>query len=262
MSVAVDGRSERKAHTQSGPSTTSSSVISATSPAGIKRLPIVKKTKPRPICVRPSVASNSTSTPPACTDANGAAPTSTITCERHIAGAIETSRRCRAITIMPANDAETKNESDWPSALAWPGPPAITAPPATATAIAAQVRRATGSPSSVPSAAAKIGARACQKSTFATDAWFSATKNAAEADRPHRPPPARPLGQRGVGEQPERREERPAADLRRGRHRQLALQDSRRRPRQRGKRNEQTPLALVAHARQSITCCPGGATQW
>src|SRR5581483_8767031 len=101
----------------------------------------------------------------------------------------------RAITIIPANDAETKKESAWPTALAWPGPPAITATPPTAIAIATQVRRETGSPSTVPSAAAKIGASACQKRTFATDAWFSATKNAADEAAAHtaRPRPPKPI---------------------------------------------------------------------
>ncbi len=63
-----------------------------------------------------------------------------------------------------------KNESAWPSQLAAPGPPTITATPVSATTIASHVRRETGSPSMVPSAAAMIGASAWKKRTFATGA--------------------------------------------------------------------------------------------
>jgi hypothetical protein len=56
----------------------------------------------------------------------------------------------------------------------------MTATPATAIAIATQVRRLTGSPRNDPIAAARIGASAWKKRTFATDAWFSATRNEPE----------------------------------------------------------------------------------
>ena len=46
---AALGCSDRKIHTHKGPSTISSSVISATSAAGISRAPIVSRTRPRPI---------------------------------------------------------------------------------------------------------------------------------------------------------------------------------------------------------------------
>ena len=53
-SVAVLGRSDSATHTQSGPSTTSSSVISATSAAGISRAPMVRNASPSPIWPIPS----------------------------------------------------------------------------------------------------------------------------------------------------------------------------------------------------------------
>ena len=102
---------------------------------------------------------------------------STTTCERHVAGAIETSRRCRVITSVPANDDVISTESPRPSALGRPGPPTINATPPRAIVIASHVRRDTASPSSIPSTAARSGASACMKRMFATDAWFSAIRN-------------------------------------------------------------------------------------
>jgi hypothetical protein len=80
----------------------------------------------------------------------------------------------------------------------------MTATPATATAIAIHVRRAIGSPISVPSAAARIGARACMKSTFATDAWFRATRNDAEesASRATTATPPRPIARKARSSPP------------------------------------------------------------
>jgi hypothetical protein len=146
-------------------------VISATSPAGIRRPPIVRNTNPRPIWQMPSVASSETSSEPTCArPANGAASTKTSTWDRHVAGAIETSRRWRVITSVAAKEADMRSERACPTAPAPPGPPTMIATPPSATPMAIQVRRATGSPSIVPSAAAMIGASACMKRTFATDA--------------------------------------------------------------------------------------------
>src|SRR2546430_13623045 len=61
-------------------------------------------------------------------------------------------------------------------ALPISGPPTISATPRTATAIAIQVRRATGSPSGVPNPAARIGAIACTNSTFATEVDRKSTR--------------------------------------------------------------------------------------
>ena len=55
------GFSTIASHTHSGPSTTSSSVISATSEAGRRRAPIVRNARPSPICPTPSRASRRTS---------------------------------------------------------------------------------------------------------------------------------------------------------------------------------------------------------
>ena len=74
------------------------------------------------------------------------------------------------ITSVPANDTDMRSDSVNPSVLGRPGPPTISETPASATAIASQVRRATRSPIIVPSIAAMIGASACMKSTFATEA--------------------------------------------------------------------------------------------
>ena len=84
------------------------------------------------------------------------------------------------ITISPANDTDITIDRPKPSAFGLPGPPTIRATPRTATAIATHVRRATGSPSAVPNAAARIGAIACMKSTFATEEWFSAVMKEPE----------------------------------------------------------------------------------
>ena len=112
---------------------------------------------------------------------NGAATASTSSCDRQVAGAIDTSRRWRVMTSVAANETDTTRDSPWPRRLGRPGPPTMTATPATAIAIAIHVRRLTGSPRNNPIAAARMGASAWKNSTFATDAWFSATRNEPEA---------------------------------------------------------------------------------
>ena len=103
-------------------------------------------------------------------DANGATTTRTSACEAHVAGIIETSRRCRAITITIANDAVITIGSTTARAPASNEPATIAATPTAAISIANQVRREIRSDSRTqPRSAAIIGDAACRKSTFATD---------------------------------------------------------------------------------------------
>jgi hypothetical protein len=92
-----------------------------------------------------------------------------------VAGAIDTSRLCLVITIVAANETVITSESARPPALGRVGPPTITPTPVSAIAIESQVRRITGSPTSIPSAAARSGASASMKRMFATLEWLSAT---------------------------------------------------------------------------------------
>ena len=101
--------------------------------------------------------------------ANGAAHRKTSACESQVAGAIETWRWWRVITIVPANEIDMNSERPNPRALGRLGPPTIRATPAIATAIATHVRRETRSPTASPKTAASTGASPCMKSTFATD---------------------------------------------------------------------------------------------
>src|SRR4029077_8693775 len=83
-SVVALGCSPRAIQTQSGPSTISSRVISATSAAGIRRAPHIGKIRPRPIGATPRPASSARSFGPTSeADANGAAHTKTSACESH-----------------------------------------------------------------------------------------------------------------------------------------------------------------------------------
>src|SRR5712692_6348222 len=84
------------------------------------------------------------------------------------------------MTSVAANEAVMRSDRAIPGRLGWPGPPTISPTPARATTMASQVRRETGSPNTVPSTAARIGASACMKRTLATDEWFSATMNEPE----------------------------------------------------------------------------------
>jgi hypothetical protein len=80
----------------------------------------------------------------------------------------------------------------------------MTATPATAIPIASHVLRATGSPRNDPIAAARIGASAWKKSTFATEAWFSATRNEPEesASRTTIAIPPRPVARNACASPP------------------------------------------------------------
>src|SRR5262249_49046388 len=97
------------------------------------------------------------------------AKTKTSACERHVAGAIETSRWWRVITITAAKLTDMKSESAVPATPGWLGPPTIRPTPARATVMAIHVRRLTRSPRNVPSAAARTGEIAWKKRTFATE---------------------------------------------------------------------------------------------
>lgn len=104
-----------------------------------------------------------------------------MTCERHTAGAIETSRLCRVMT-MPAEKASAiTSAAPSPSALPLPGAPTITPTPTAATIIDSQARRVTPRRSQTTRSAGPTGATACMKKTLATVAWFSATRNAPDA---------------------------------------------------------------------------------
>jgi drug/metabolite transporter (DMT)-like permease len=193
--VAADGCSMPASQTQSGPRTFSSWEISATSAAGISRAPRVRNSRPRPIWTTPSSARYSRLVPPiSLTWANGANAASTRSCERHVAGAIDTSDRCRATTIVAANVSMVISENTVPASPGRVGAPAITAKPATATPIAAQVRGRTGSPARRPSSAAASGTSAWMTRTLATEVSCSAVTNepdetaiSAAIDNPGRP---------------------------------------------------------------------------
>ena len=176
--VAADGCSMPATQTQSGPRTFSSWEIKATSAAGISRAPRVRNSRPRPIWTMPSSARYSRLAPPiSLTWANGANAASTRSCERHVAGAIDTSDRCRATTIVAANVSMVISENTVPASPGRVGAPAITAKPATATPIAAQVRGRTGSPARRPSSAAASGTSAWMTRTLATEVSCSAVTN-------------------------------------------------------------------------------------
>ena len=170
MTAISAGRSPSTIHTQSGPRTISSSVISATSAAGIKRAPTVRNASPSPTCPTPSSTRNVRS----CADTvpgwvNGATATTTRNCERQIAGAIDTSRRCRVMTMVTAKASVIKSETPTPSAPPLPGPPTINATPNRATPMATSARPVIDPASAIQaSRAANMGAAACMKRTFAT----------------------------------------------------------------------------------------------
>ena len=104
------------------------------------------------------------------TETNGASTTMTMTCEAHVAGNIDTSRRCRVTTITTAKDAVITNGSSTARGPALSEPATITVMPTAATPIESQVRRPMRSEMiNHPSSAANIGAAAWKKSTFATE---------------------------------------------------------------------------------------------
>jgi hypothetical protein len=186
--VSVLGRSSSASHTHTGPSTTSSSVIRPTCAAGMRRAPTVSSANPSPIWPIPSAASQKTSSPPISPAlANGRKAAIRISCERHVAGAIDTSWRQRVITIISANASAATNERPSPARLPSPGAPSMIVTPASASAIARTVRRVSGSPSVTrASSAASTGATARMKSTRATLVWFRAAMKAPDAVATHR----------------------------------------------------------------------------
>jgi hypothetical protein len=106
---------------------------------------------------------------------------STRTCDKHVAGAIDTSALCRTTTIVVANVSMVITENRVPKSPGRVGAPAITAKPATATPIAIQVVRRTGSPARRPSSAAASGTSAWITRTFATEVSLSAVMNEPDA---------------------------------------------------------------------------------
>jgi hypothetical protein len=144
----------------------------------------------------PSEASQPMSSPPISPGlAKGKKTATRITCERQVAGAIETSWRQRVITIISAKARATTNERPSPARLPSPGAPSISVTPPNARAIAATVRRVSGSPSvSRASSAASTGATARMNRTRATLVWFSAAMKLADAVATHSATamPARP----------------------------------------------------------------------
>ena len=177
------GRSENANQTQRGPSTISSNVISATSAAGINRTPIIRKTKPSTIWPAPSATIRSRSRVPACKGCeNGRNTTSTRSCERQRAGAIEMSRRWRVMTRPRAKEREVSAERPRPRPCEPPGPPTIRPTPASATTMARAIRPETASCRAAQAInAAAMGETACMKSTFATVVWLRPTMKAADA---------------------------------------------------------------------------------
>ena len=128
--------------------------------------------------------------------AKGANAATTITCDRQVAGAIDTSWRQRVITIIRANASTTTNARTSPARLPAPGSPSISVTPTRAMAIAATVRRVIGSPSVTQArSAASTGARARMNRTRATLVWLSAATKLAEAVATHSATamPARPM---------------------------------------------------------------------
>ena len=139
----------------------------------------------------------------------------------------------------------------------------MSATPASAIAIASQVRRETGSPNSIPSAAARSGASACMKRMLATEAWFSATMNepdeiaiSAATTRPPRPTARNAratraaLGDRDIGEEAEHREERAPGELGGDAGRDLTLEDSGRRPGDGGECDEEPAATMLRRERK------------
>jgi hypothetical protein len=167
------------------------------------------------------------------------------------------------MTISTAKPSAITTASPLPSALPPPGEPTITPTPSSATSIATDVRRLTGSPSSArPSSAASTGAIDWMKSTCATEAWFSATMNAPEATaQTHRKPQAgiaeraarfadpAAFDDRDVSRHGYSGKQRPSRHLRRHAHRQLALKHARRRPHH-GSQRDRDLTALGARIRR------------
>jgi hypothetical protein len=171
-SVATFGVSESAIQVHNGPSTTSSRKIIAISEDGMNRAAEVKKIAPSPIWPHPSRASHPTSAQvmrPNC--ANGAKTATASSCARAMAGAMDTPRYRRAMTMTSANARPVSSDRASPSTGPPPGAPTITTTPASATSIAHAVRTVSRSPSTTtPRPAATRGAMDCRIRTWATEA--------------------------------------------------------------------------------------------
>ena len=179
--MGTDGRSRPASQTHNGARTVSSCEIRAASTAGMSRAPSDRKNRARPIWTTPIRARKPRFVPPiSVTWANGAKTANTRTCDRHVAGAIDTSALRRVTTIVAAKPIIARKEKVMPARLGRDGAPAITAKPPAATPIAAQVLRRTGSPASRPSSAAVSGTSAWMTMTSATGASLSAVMNDPE----------------------------------------------------------------------------------
>src|SRR5829696_8283006 len=128
--------------------------------------PTVSSAKPSPICPMPSAASHARSPPPISPGlAKGRKTATRITCDRQVAGAMETSWRQRVITIMIAKASAARKESPSPARLPSPGAPSMSVTPARASAIARTVRRVIGS-TTVTRASSAAPAKAARPNTW------------------------------------------------------------------------------------------------
>ena len=208
----------------------------------------------------PSAASQKTSSPPISPGlANGRKATTRITCERQVAGAIETSWRQRVITTITANASAARNARPSPARLPSPGAPSITRD-----ARQRQRHREDGAPrdrlaerhpgeqrgehgrdgqDEQDARHARVVERGDEAARGGRDAHRHG--DAREPDRPERLQHPAALDDRDVGQQRDAREHRPAEDLRRRVERELALQDAGGRPRDRGERDIDLPAPLA-----------------
>ncbi len=114
--------------------------------------------------------------------ANGAKTAIRKSCERQVAGAIDTSRRRRVRMSETAKASAVRSDSASPVRLPPPGAPTMSVTPARATTMAIALRRLTGSPRNTrPSSAASTGAMARKNRTRATEVWLSAAMNPPDA---------------------------------------------------------------------------------
>jgi len=112
----------------------------------------------------------------------GSPHTTSITCAMAVAGAIDTCRWRRAMTITTANASGETTAISSPSALPPLGTPTITPMPRTANAIAPQVRGESGSRKvQNANSPVRIGVIAWISSTCAMLVWFNATMKLADA---------------------------------------------------------------------------------
>jgi len=165
------GVSESAIQVHNGPSTTSSRKIIAISEDGMNRAAEMKKIAPSPIWPHPSRASHPTSAQESWLNcANGAKTMTTSSWASAIAGAMETPRYRRAMTMTSAKATPVSSERPSPRIGPPPGAPTITMTPPSATAIAHAVRQVSRSPRrTTPRPAATRGAMDCRTRTCATE---------------------------------------------------------------------------------------------